>query len=350
MSDTFAPEIPVIHADDFGDMVKTSHPYGPLPLFIEPADAVLGHDLDAFEAWLREYRPALEAALLDFGAVVFRGFPVRDTDDFAKLIDLFPAHSQSYAGGGAVRQGVKGRVMESTRIDPRFNLPLHQEMAYLPRNPRMIAFFSRIVAETGGATTIADMRRVTDRLPPDLLARFDQHGVVYTRNLLSPDADDERTKPLFGHSNWVANFGTSDRAEVEAACRERGMEPQWLEDGSLNMLNKARGTIVHPHTGKLLYFNQAHAMIQRRHAYGDAIYAEVERVYGDMLPRGYDCTFGDGAVISDDALTAIYDAIAAETIAFPWQAGDVMFVENKLVAHGRAPFTGKREVQVALID
>jgi alpha-ketoglutarate-dependent taurine dioxygenase len=35
-------------------------------------------------------------------------------------------------------------------------------------------------------------------------------------------------------------------------------------------------------------------------------------------------------------------------VSFPWQAGDAMFVDNFLVAHGRAPFTGDREVQVAL--
>ena len=350
MSETFAPENHVVAGGDFGDEVTLSNPYGPLPLFVEPVDTALAGDINVFQAWLVKHRDALEDALLEHGAVVFRGFPVRETDDFAQLVDLFPAHSQSYAGGAALRAGIKGRVLESTRIDPSFNLPLHQEMAYLRHNPRVVAFFSRVAAETGGSTTIADMRKVTDRLPAALLDKFDTHGVLYTRNLLSPDASDERTNPLFGHNNWVANFGTEDRRAVEQACAARDMEPEWLPDGSLNMHNKLHGTIVHPVTGKLLYFNQAHAMIQRRHAYGDTAFAAVERVYGTDHPRAFDSTFGDGTPISDAELDAIYDAIAAETVAFPWQAGDVMFVENKLVAHGRAPFTGQREVQVALID
>lgn len=337
-------------AVDFGDGATLSTPHGPLPLFVELTDAALRTDIAAFSRWLADHRDALEKVLLDNGAVVFRGAPVREADDFAKVIEPFPAHSQSYAGGGAVRSPIKGRVMQSTRIDPKINLPMHQEMAYLARNPRVVAFFSRVVAETGGATTIADMRKVTDNLPADLLAKFDRRGVIYTRNLLSPDTTDERTNPLFGHSNWVANFGTEDRAEVEAACAERGMTPEWLPDGSLNMHNRLHGTIVHPVTGKLLYFNQAHAMIQRRHAYGDEAFAALERIYGDTHPRGYNSTFGDGSAITDDELTAIYDAIASETIVFQWEPGDVMFVENKLVAHGRAPFTGAREVQVALID
>jgi len=37
-------------------------------------------------------------------------------------------------------------------------------------------------------------------------------------------------------------------------------------------------------------------------------------------------------------------------LAFRWQAGDVMLVENRLTGHGRNPFAGARDVQVMLFQ
>jgi alpha-ketoglutarate-dependent taurine dioxygenase len=330
--------------------VRSSVPFESRPpLFVEPVDRQRSADLSEFLDWLKAKREALEAALLVHGAVVFRGFPFRETEDFERLVDLYPPHSQSYAGGGALRKAIKGRVMETTRIAPSVYLKMHQEMSYLPKNPRLLTFFCRKPAESGGATVIADMRRVTAALPRELLHKFEEKGVRYMRNLLSPDVHDERTNPLFGHNNWVANFGTSDRAAVEEACRERGLKFAWRDDGSLDISNQIAGVTRHPVTGERLYFNQAHVMIARHHAYGAEDFARLNAVYGDS-PRGYDAAFGDGTAISDSELDSIYAALEDEAIAFPWQAGDVMFVENKLVAHGRHPFTGQRDVQVALID
>ena len=38
------------------------------------------------------------------------------------------------------------------------------------------------------------------------------------------------------------------------------------------------------------------------------------------------------------------DAYHAESVRFPWAPGDVLAIDNMLVAHGRAPFTGQRLV------
>jgi alpha-ketoglutarate-dependent taurine dioxygenase len=291
----------------------------------------------------------MDTALIDHGAVVFRGFPIVNTDSFRAMIDQMSTHSMGYAGGAALRKGIKGQVMEATRIGSSFYIQLHQEMSYLPNNPRLLGFFCKVPAETGGATVIADMRRVTAALPIELREKFATKGVRYTRNLLSPDASDGRTDPVFGHNNWVANFGTDDKAKVEEACRERGLVPHWREDGSLDLVNNQPALTKHPKTGDVLYFNQAHVQIARRHAYGEAAYQHMIDVYGD-LPKAFDACFGDGTPLSDEELDQIYEALHASTVSFPWKAGDVMFVENKFTAHGREPFTGHRDTQVALFD
>ena len=37
-------------------------------------------------------------------------------------------------------------------------------------------------------------------------------------------------------------------------------------------------------------------------------------------------------------------------MAFPWSHGDVLLIDNYLTAHGRNTYTGRRDIQVALIN
>ena len=37
-----------------------------------------------------------------------------------------------------------------------------------------------------------------------------------------------------------------------------------------------------------------------------------------------------------------------EASRFPWEAGDLLVLDNHMVAHGRRPFTGPRRILVAM--
>ena len=64
----------------------------------------------------------------------------------------------------------------------------------------------------------------------------------------------------------------------------------------------------------------------------------------------YDTSYGDGAPIEAETLEILRAAYAAETRTFPWRAGDLLVVDNMLVAHGRAPYSGPRRVLVAMTE
>jgi alpha-ketoglutarate-dependent taurine dioxygenase len=58
--------------------------------------------------------------------------------------------------------------------------------------------------------------------------------------------------------------------------------------------------------------------------------------------------YGDGSEIEPETLEALRDAYRAETVSFPWREGDVMLLDNMMVAHGRAPYAGERKVLVGM--
>jgi alpha-ketoglutarate-dependent taurine dioxygenase len=48
-------------------------------------------------------------------------------------------------------------------------------------------------------------------------------------------------------------------------------------------------------------------------------------------------------------LDEVRAAITAERREHQWQAGDVLVLDNLLIAHGRAPFTGSRKIALAMV-
>ena len=70
-------------------------------------------------------------------------------------------------------------------------------------------------------------------------------------------------------------------------------------------------------------------------------------VYGaDGLP--FNTRFGNGDPIGEDVVQLINEVYEAHTAREPWQAGDLMLVDNIRTAHSREPYEGPREVVVAM--
>ena len=66
------------------------------------------------------------------------------------------------------------------------------------------------------------------------------------------------------------------------------------------------------------------------------------------LPRNV--YYGDGTRIEDSIVTEISQVYDRLAIRFPWQAGDVILLDNMMVAHSRDPFEGTRKILVAMAE
>jgi alpha-ketoglutarate-dependent taurine dioxygenase len=335
----------------FTGPVRLSEPNpGAPPLWIEPHDDTLSHDIEAFARWMADNHEAIEATLLSFGAIVWRGFPLADTDDFLAAMARFTTYAKGYAGGTSNRKPIKGAAMEATRTPPDVYIQLHQEMSYMPGSPRALAFYCKHAPESGGETVICDMRGLLEELPEATRRKLEQLGARYVRNLRSAEVEDWRADPEIRHATWQYWFDSDDRQEVSAKLTERGTQYRWNEDGSLTFWNNEPATTLHPVTGDLLYFNQLNSQIQNAWTIGKERADMFDRLYGDHTDRPYSVSFGNGEPFTEEDYLVARDLFEGRKIAFAWRSGDIMLLDNRLVAHGRHPFTGERDVQVMLFE
>lgn len=279
-------------------------------------------------------RQAAAAALGSTGAVLFRGFGVPTPLAFKKFAASFGLPLASYEFGSTPRSKVFSGVYSSTEYPAHQSIPLHNEQSYTRQWPSLIWFHCMKPSLTGGETPIADSRLVYDRIEAALRQEFAERELLYVRNY-----SEALDLP------WQRVFNTDDRAQVEAYCAVNGIEWEWKADGELRTRQRCQAVLQHPRTGEWVWFNQAHLFHES--ANEPALRANLLAAVGYAnLPRNV--CFGDGSPIADDKLDAIRAVYQRTAVAFPWQAGDVLMLDNLLVAHGRNPFSGERKVIVAM--
>ena len=145
--------------------------------------------------------------------------------------------------------------------------------------------------------------------------------------------------------SWQSVFETPDRQAVEAYCREGSIDFEWEQDGSLRTSQVRPGLSTHPRTGARVWFNQADQW-HPSNLGGDLSMALRSLSTEDSLP--INAYYGDGSPLEPEVLDEVRSVFRRLTVAFPWQAGDVLQIDNMLVAHGRNPYSGPRKVLVAM--
>lgn len=297
-----------------------------LPLLIEPRQP----DVD-LPAWTAAHRDEVGRLLLRHGALLFRGFALRTAADFeAAARAVCPDLHGEY--GDLPKEA--GLVYRSTPYPPDQPILFHNEASHTWRWPMKQLFFCQLPSEQGGETPIVDCRRVYERLEGPVRQRFAEKGLMYVRNFV-PGLD----------VPWQEFFHTSDRAAVEGRCRAAGVTCRWRSDGGLHTAEVRPAVAVHPRSGAPVFFNQ----IQLHHAscLEASLRDSMKGLFAeDDFPRHV--LYGDGRPIDDatvDALRSLYWELAR---SFTWRKGDLLVLDNMLVAHARNPYAGPRKILVAM--
>jgi alpha-ketoglutarate-dependent taurine dioxygenase len=310
----------------------TSTPTSAIPVRIEAPGAGT-----RFADWMCEFRADIEQRLTACGALLLRGFDVGGASGLEQAIGLLSGPPLSYPGNIQSvirRKSAGGQIATSTEYSEGLLLRLHSECSFAVAWPLHIYFLAELVASRGGATPLADNRRIYERIDSGIRESFERRGVMYLK-----------TFGLGSSRPWQEVFGTSDKSIVEARCRAERITPEWVGSGGLRTRSVRPAVMRHVQTGEPLWFNHVNAVHISGHP--PALLAAFRRNFApDELPRH--CLFGDGTEIDDATAAAVRDAYDAETVRFDWQTGDVLLLDNMRFSHGRDPFEGDRRVLVGM--
>ncbi|MFI1766585.1 TauD/TfdA family dioxygenase [Streptomyces sp. NPDC020800] len=287
-------------------------------------------------SWAAEWRESLRAQVTQHGALLVRGLDLREESRAGAVLAGLAGTLMPEREAFAPRQAYGPGLYSSTTWPANQPMCMHHELSYLLEVPGLMLFACLTAPAQGGATAVADAEAVLQALPTTLTERFEREGWLLTRSY-----NDEIGASL------TESFGTDDRTAIESYCRANGIDFTWLADGSLRTEQRRSAIVRHPLTGRRCWFNQIAFLNQWTLA--EEVREYLVDVYGeDGLP--FNTRYGDGSPIGEDVVQQLNATYEEHTRREPWQAGDLLLVDNIRTAHSREPFTGERQVLVGMAE
>ena len=318
--------------------MSSPHLAPPLDVELRPGRTPLLHVEPTADAagWAAQHRDGLRSVVAQHGAVLVRGLGLRDAAQVAAVFQRLGNGLMPEREAFAPRQMYYEGVYSSTKWPANQPMCMHHELSYTLEVPSLMMFACLTPPASGGVTGVADSTAVMNALPQDLVQRFAQEGWMLVRNY-----NDE-----IGAS-WADAFGTDDRSAVEAYCRANAIELEWQPDGGLRTRQRRYAVVGHPATGQACWFNQI-AFLNEWTMDPDVHEYLVEMYGAEGLP--FTTAFGGGAPVGEEIVELLNRVYDANTLREPWQAGDLMLVDNVRMAHSREPYEGDRQVLVGMSD
>ncbi|WP_432176970.1 TauD/TfdA family dioxygenase [Streptomyces sp. Tue6028] len=287
-------------------------------------------------SWATQYREALHTQVTEHGALIVRGLALREPEQTGAVFQGLTSGLMTEREAFAPRETYRPGVYSSSTWPPNQPMCMHHELSYTLEVPGLMLFACLTAPESGGATAVADAEQMLQALPTALSERFEREGWLLTRSY-----NDEIGASL------EESFGTDDPAAIERYCHANDIQFTWQPDGSLHTRQRRSAVVRHPLTGRRCWFNQIAFLNEWTLA--PEVREYLVDVYGeDGLP--FNTRFGDGSPIGEDVVQVLNSTYEAHTRREPWQAGDLMLVDNIRTAHSREAYTGERRVLVAMAE
>lgn len=284
--------------------------------------------------WAAGARDELHTALVEHGAVLVRGLGLHDPEGVAAVLRRLDVEPVAEREAFAPRQSYSPGVHSSSAWPPNQPMCMHHELSYTLGFPRLLLFACLSAPATGGATGLADAADVLEALPPALTDRFEREGWLLARSYNGEIG-----------ATVTEAFGTDDRDAVQRYCDAYSLTCSWQPDGGLRTEQRRSAVVRHPADGRRCWFNQI-AFLNEWTLAPEVREYLVDEYGPDGLP--FNTRYGDGEAIGEDVVQVINSVYEQHTVRCPWEAGDLLLVDNIRTAHSREAYEGPRDIVVAM--
>ncbi|CAL1387011.1 unnamed protein product [Linum trigynum] len=230
--------------------------------------------------------------------------------------------------------GRKSSVSTANESPPDQKIPFHHELAHVPEFPTKLFFFCEVEPASGGETPMVLSHVVYERMKekyPEFVGRLEDEGLLANRVL----TEEDDPSSAIGRG-WKSTFSTHDKHVASERASKLGMKLEWIGDGSMvRTVIGPNPAIKHDRSrNRKVWFN---GMVAGYTAFGDKRNDPTKSV-----------AFGNGDPLPSDVVYGCLRIMEEESVAIPWQKGDVLLIDNWAVLHARKLFTPPRRILAAL--
>jgi alpha-ketoglutarate-dependent taurine dioxygenase len=304
----------------------------PFPLVLVPAEGQ-NKTGDEWGDYIAEKRDVFRQLLIEYGAILFRNFPIDSAELFDKFGKAWGYTFFPYVGGLATRKHITGNVETASEAGPEKTVYWHCETCHQMIYPHYLFFYCHVPPGERGETPICHNNVVYNEIlkrDPEFVEKAIKEKVQYIREI--PNHEDPES--TIGKS-WMKTFATTDPKEAERIAVANDNTVEWLPNGyMMTKSHKFDPVMEDKRTGQKLWFNSicgAHFNFGPKN--------------NKYLGR---CTFGNGDPMPDESMHTLRDITEGNRAEFTWKKGDVLVVDNKIAAHARRSYEPPRVVYAQL--
>lgn len=266
--------------------------------------------------------PELKQRFNSGRALLFRGFET-DQSIFSGFTEKLGKDFMSYQGGAFERKSVSNSktLMTVTGEGQTFGVPLHGEMYYSSKRPKVLWFYCEKAPSADGETTICDANEFYLNLSESTRTLFETQKINYIRR--------------YEREQWKAIFQTDNTAKIEAYCNDSNLSHHFPET---NLLETSFETdaIVKNADQKPCFINNIMPVLTQELAWKRQ--TSIVRL-------------SDGSPIPSDVYEELMALSKKLVYEHSWQDGDIVMIDNRYLMHGRNEISDQnRKILVRLSD
>lgn len=316
------------------------------PLAIIPKGDYFSRNPTAFLPWLERHREELQKLLKTHKALIFKGFPIANGEEFSAAITAVLGKTPVEYHGEGSRDRVGKNVYTSTKAPLSYKIRLHNELTCTQDPAEFICFYCESPPTPGTGHTILGK---TIDVSTEIAAEFALWELFKGRNIRyisrHPSTGHWLTRVNPTHRTWQQVCNTDDKAKAEAGLKsKRGFSYRWV-NGFLEISRIAPAMVRDKELLRDIWFNQMHLYHPNRIGRGGWFnHIAASLLYLRRHTRQYDVEFEDGTPIPQWAVYRVYQIIEKHEVKPEWQRGDFMIVDNYQAMHGKNSSEGPRRI------